>query len=69
MDHQIKNQYEAELKVRYTIIEESGTLKPSGREDEEFYEEIEHFYFDMEKKFPSDSFLQLFIAQFYLTYK
>jgi hypothetical protein len=69
LEAQINNQYEAELKIRYMIIEAFGTLKPPPEEDTDVNEAIEHFYFDMEKKFPDASFLQLFIAQFYLTYK
>jgi hypothetical protein len=58
----IKNAYEAELKIRYILIENHGSLKVPVVEDVELNEEIEGFYFNMEKRFPDSSFLQLFIA-------
>ena len=69
----VKNPYEVELVTRFLLLSRFGTLNPEHLEGLEDYEPtldyIEEFFFQAERKFPTSCILQLFIAQFYLTYR
>jgi hypothetical protein len=64
----IRNIYEVELHVRFYLLENIGSLKPDEA-NEELLDTLESFYFVMERRFPNKALLQIFIAQYYITYK
>jgi hypothetical protein len=65
---QIRNIYEVELYVRFYLMTYAGSLKRENI-DEITLEQLETFYFVMEKRFVDEPMLQVFIAQYYITYK
>lgn len=69
----VRNPYEVELATRFLLLNKFKTLKPELMEGQPDYEEtlnyIEEFYFQAERKFSNSCILQLFSAQFYITYR
>lgn len=69
----VRNPYEVELTTRFLLLNKFHTLNPELMEGQPNYEAtlhyIEEFYFQAERKFPNSCILQLFIAQFYITYR
>jgi hypothetical protein len=65
---EIENIYEVELYVRFYLMQKAGSLKPE-QVNEAMLEQLEAFYFYMEKKFTKEPLLEIFIAQYYITYK
>ena len=69
----VNNVYEVELATRFRLIKSLGSLKiKKMRPDAQLgrvVEDIEEFYYAAERRFPNSSILQVFFAQFYLTFK
>ena len=68
----VRNPYEVELVTRFILLSTFHTLNPESMQDQPNYHStinsIEEFYFQAERKYPDSCILQLFIAQFYVTY-
>mmetsp|Transcript_28347 Transcript_28347/g.50507 ORF Transcript_28347/g.50507 Transcript_28347/m.50507 type:complete len:1521 (+) Transcript_28347:395-4957(+) len=64
-----KNVLEVELATRFKLINQFKTLRVDVEDNEEVINWVEEFYYEAERIFPESSMLQLFAAQFYLTYR
>lgn len=71
--YSVNNVYEVELATRFRLIKGLGSLKvqkiKANGQFGRIVEEIEEFYYAAERRFPKSSILQVFFAQFYLTFK
>jgi hypothetical protein len=64
-----KNVLEVELATRFKLLTTFKTLKVNAKENEAIINWVEEFYYEAQRKYPNSSMLQLFAAQFYLTYR
>jgi hypothetical protein len=64
-----KNVLEVELATRFKLLTTFKTLKVNAKENEDIINWVEEFYYEAQRKYPNSSMLQLFAAQFYLTYR